>query len=171
MLNQNVEKNLEQFNGRRLGRYRACSFICRGGQAEKWRNDGEIVWKVCQLKSSWHFLMIRNIICHKSPAEITSFHDFGININVLDTGSLRALSYFLKSDVFQYILTLSLLCDISNTPFSCFCVDEIELKEKGNVCGVVGTILWAGWMWRHFIAEYVGCDPPRRGPCISNWGL
>ena len=130
MLNQNVEKNLEQFNGRRLGRYRACSFICRGGQAEKWRNDGEIVWKVCQLKSSWHFLMIRNIICHKSPAEITSFHDFGININVLDTGSLRALSYFLKSDVFQYILTLSLLCDISNTPFSCFCVEEIELKER-----------------------------------------
>ena len=43
MLNQNVEKNLEQFNGRRLGPYRACSFICRGGQAEKWRNDGEIV--------------------------------------------------------------------------------------------------------------------------------
>ena len=43
MLNQNVEKNLEQFNGRRLGRYRAWSFICRGGQPEKWRNDGEIV--------------------------------------------------------------------------------------------------------------------------------
>ena len=115
MLNQNVEKNLEQFNGRHLGRYRAWSFICRGGQAEKWRNDGEIVWKVCQLKSSWHFLMIRNIICHKSPAEITSFHDFGININVLDTGSLRALAYFLKSDVFQYILKLSLLCDNSDT--------------------------------------------------------
>ena len=170
MLNQNVEKNLEQFNGRRLGRYRAWSFIWRGGQAEKWRNDGEIVWKVCQLKSSWHFLMIRNIICHKSPAEITSFHDFGININVLDTGSLRALSYFLKSDVFQYILKLSLLCDNSDTLYL-FLWGRNWIERKGKR-------VWSGW--NHFMGRldveafysrisWVWPAPAR--PCISNWGL
>ena len=42
MLNQNVEKNLEQFNGRRLGRYRAWSFICRGDRLK----NGEMMVKL-----------------------------------------------------------------------------------------------------------------------------
>ena len=42
MLNQNVEKNLEQFNGRSLGRYRAWSFICRGGRLK----NGEMMVKL-----------------------------------------------------------------------------------------------------------------------------